>query len=400
MGGSRSGLTPGYPTTYIPGQWGYEVRLTPPRPLWKHPWTPAPPNQRQIDILQQIAARRAQDEARRQAEQNAARERVQREARERAERERLHAAELQRLAGERERQQQVLAEQQHRLREADQARQRETLRRLQGLQGRIGAQRSTFLGTMLAGMAPPGIREYATRKPPEFLNKRGPELVTAQANRAASAVAQGMDNFSFWVNQAASVITGVIGMPGEYFATVGVAKAVQEMSRTVNTMVAQSGARLASTAGRSAAMGTPKSIDAVLMGCRDEASRITAKLAVQTVAEGSRISPQRYGEIVDALFKSLVQQARRDGLLPETIRTAPPALAISGRFVPKGGAVDVWDAATGIGWDITTARGNSVAQHDIRYLLGRLTGGRFVPPRKVMPDGTQLKDLRPLVYSR
>ena len=122
------------------------------------------------------------------------------------------------------------------------------------------------------------------------------------------------------------------------------------------------------------------------MGCRDEAYRVASKL-VGSSSGGTPVTPQRFGEIVDALFKSLVQQSRRDGLLPGTIRTAPPPLAISGTRLPRGGAIDVWDTATGVGWDVTKATGRNVLKHE-RYV------GRS------MPDGTLVREARPLVYLR
>lgn len=385
MNGFRN--TPGYPTTYIPGKWGFEVHLTPtpPRPPWEKPWRPTPPSQRQLDIAQQIATRRSQEEARRQAEQARSREQAEREAREHAMRERQREEQQQRLREQlqRERDQQ----QRQRALQEQLRRERERMQQLRELRERRRAQGGTFLGTGLAGMVPPAFRAYAMRRPPEFLNVQGPELVIKQAERAAAEVSLGMENISFWVTQAASVIAGAVGMPGQYIATVGVTKALQEATRRVNTLVSSSAVRMSSTLGRSATSAASKPVDQVLMECRTEAYRIAAKLAQQNISEGAGVSPQRFGEIVDALFKSLVQHAKSNGLVPQTIRTAPPPLAISGTRLPLGGAIDVWDSATGVGWDVMKASVRSVAGHE-RYL------------NRLMPDGTRIRDVRPLVYPR
>lgn len=366
-------------------------RPTPPRPprIPSPDWRPPRfqlPNQRQAEIAQRIAMQRAIEQAQRQAEQARQRERAAQEARERAARERQRQEQQQRLRDQLQREQREQQQRQRELQEQLQ-RERDRMQKLRELGERQRAQGGTFFGTALAGMVPPGIRAYAMRRPPEFLNVQGPELVIRQAERTAWEVNLGMENFSFWVTQVASVITGIVGMPGEYMATVGMTKALQETTRRVITLVSGSAARLSTTLGRSATSAAPESIDRVLMACCNEAYRVTTKLALQSTGEGSRVSPQRFGEIVDAVFKSLVQQARRDGVLPETIRTAPPPLAISGTHLPRGGAVDVWDSATGIGWDVTKATVRDVAKHE-RYI------------NRAMPDGTRIRDVRPLVYPR
>jgi hypothetical protein len=353
----------------------------------KEPWRPPLPKPAQIDIALRIFQRRAVEQAQRQAEQARSRERAEREARERAAREHQREEQQRRLREELQRQQREQQQRQRELQGQQLRRERERTQQLHELEERRRTQHGTFLGTALAGMVPPGLRSYAMRRPPEFLNVQGPELVMKQAERAAADVKLGMENFSFWITQAASVIAGVVGMPGEYMAIVGTTKALQEITGQVNRLVSSSAAKLSNTVGRAATSTAPKSIDNVLMECRNEAYRITAKLAQQDLAEGTTIAPTRFGEIVDAIFKSLVQHARRNGLLPQTIRTAPPPLAISGSRLPRGGAIDAWDSATGIGWDVTTATVRSVAGHE-RYI------------NRAMPDGTRIRDVRPLVYPR
>ncbi|MGB8951188.1 MAG: hypothetical protein WCC06_00780 [Candidatus Aminicenantales bacterium] len=387
---------------------GTEIRRIP-RPYRppERTWKPKPPTQRELDIANRIAQRRAMDEAGRQAEKARERERAARDARIRgteAERARLSDKQT-RERIERARQQQI--SQQKRIRE-------EVLRTFKEMQARIQrqnfemqrrnreSQRSgTWLGTALADMVPPGIRRYAMRRPLEdtFFGLQGKKLIFAQAERTARQIQFAMNDFNFWVTQVANIASAVIGASGEYMATVGMTQALQSLKKPIasfiNREVASSAVRLSGQAGGA------KSTDQVLMGCRDEAHRIAQKLFQQDLARGSRTSPQEFGNIVDAIFKSLVQQARRDGLVPRTIRTAPPPLSISGTHLPRGGAVDVWDSATGVGWDVTKATGRNVAEHDVRYLLGRAKrDGTIVPPRNTMPDGTRLRDVRPLVYPR
>lgn len=92
------------------------------------------------------------------------------------------------------------------------------------------------------------------------------------------------------------------------------------------------------------------------------------------------MTPQAFGSYNDAIFKALVNQAVKDGELPSTIRTSAASMSRPGSF-----GIDVWDTATGTGWDLTTAR--QVAAHE--FYLGM-----------TMPDGTVILDVNPLIYFR
>ena len=128
------------------------------------------------------------------------------------------------------------------------------------------------------------------------------------------------------------------------------------------------------------AIGTAASVDQVLFGLRDQATDLTRKLSASLQ---SPYTAQMFGSVNDAVFKALVKQAVTDGQLPSTIRTAPSSLN-----QPGSSGIDVWDTASQVGWDLMTARGRSVLNHDISY-----TG-------KPAPDGTVIREVRPLVYQR
>lgn len=123
-----------------------------------------------------------------------------------------------------------------------------------------------------------------------------------------------------------------------------------------------------------------RSTDAILMGLRDQATILTRRLGIT--------SAQRFGTVNDQVFKSLVRDAIDKGFLPSTLRVTPGRPGVFG--------IDVWDAATGVGWDLTTATVRQVASHE-RY-LGVMNGVRTAA--KAMPDGTVILDVRPLVYTR
>lgn len=120
-------------------------------------------------------------------------------------------------------------------------------------------------------------------------------------------------------------------------------------------------------------------VDRVLMELRDAATDLTRR----TSASGAPFTATKFGSVNDAVFKSLVKQAIEEGRLPPTIRTSPSSMN-----VPGSGGIDVWDTATGRGWDLTTARSEQVLGHDVRYL------------NRTAPDGTLIIDVTPLVYSR
>ncbi len=360
---------------------------------WETLFTPVTPTQRQVDSAVKIAKHRAQDEARRQAEQGRSRERMARDSQERQrEAERARLRDVQAVqAMQRTKQQQ--REQEQRIREEVQLEFQEMLERNKRMnfemQRRLRENQrdGTWLGTALAGMVPPGFRRYSMRRPLEdtMLSVQGKELIFAQAERNAMLIKLAMEDFNFWVMEATKVACAVVGAPAGYIGTVGMTLAKQSLfllkqpiANFLNRQISSSSARLVSNVGG-------KSTDQVLMGCRDEAARIAMKLFRQDVAASVKDKPQQYGNIIDAIFKSLVQHAKRDRLLPQTIRTAPPPKMLIEK-TPLQRAADVWDSATGVAWDVFPASQRYLVRHERRYVGG------------IMPDGTELRELRPLMY--
>lgn len=385
-------------------------KINPPsRPIVPRAWKPPPTSQRMLDIARDIQERRTRDLAEARARDRAAKERrraseqnvAQAHARQRASQDALSRQ----LAQTREYQSARMArlrQEQAEARQQTYARQRRAFERQR--EQRASQRAGTWMGTMLGGMAPPAVRRYATRRPLEthMHGKQGAPLLFAEAGRVAQQAQLAMDDFNFWVVQATSIVTSALGAAGQAGALAGAARGLTAAQRPIQQAllreIGKSSAKLAKGA-------VAPSTDKVLMQCRDEAFSIVKTLFRQDVAGKTTERPQRYGEIIDAVFKALVQNAKRTGALPQTIKTAPPPLSITGTRLPIGGAVDVWDSATGVGWDVTKATVRDVAGHDVRYLLGRTISrgprkGTVVPPRNVMPDGTRLRDVRPLVYPR
>jgi len=129
-----------------------------------------------------------------------------------------------------------------------------------------------------------------------------------------------------------------------------------------------------------AGVASSPSVDSVLLQLRDRATDLTRRVSA---SGATPLTPQAFGSVNDAVFKANVMRAVEDGILPSTIRTSPASMN-----VPGSAGIDVWDTATNVGWDLTTAKGREVLAHDLRYL------------NQLAPDGTQILDVRPLVYSR
>jgi RHS repeat-associated protein len=118
-------------------------------------------------------------------------------------------------------------------------------------------------------------------------------------------------------------------------------------------------------------------IDQILLEARDVALR-----NVQMRPGAAGLRPMDFGNLMDDEFKLLVQENINTGRLPNTLRLTP-----RGRF-----GVDVYDTATSIGYDLTTATVKEVAGHDARYI--------FTIGQRAMPDGTIITDVRPITYMR
>jgi hypothetical protein len=159
----------------------------------------------------------------------------------------------------------------------------------------------------------------------------------------------------------------------------GAAAGLPEVSfeSAATSVFGRAGVTAARTATSTA--GAAEDVDQVLMELRNEATTLTQKVS----ASGTQFVPTKFGSVNDAVFKSLVKQAVEDGRLPATIRTSPSSMN-----VPGSPGIDVWDTASGRGWDLMTARSEQVLGHEARY-VGRTA-----------PDGTLINEVIPLVYSR
>jgi hypothetical protein len=187
------------------------------------------------------------------------------------------------------------------------------------------------------------------------------------------------------------------------------ARAVWEMTTFVlsETAMAGIGAALAMRAGKltaapaaadaSSAASTAAATEATTRGAafiaaRDHAVEVTNKLISQELAAGHIAEEQvarRYGTIADAVFKANVRQAVTEGRLSSTTVTSPTVGLNRGFSRSWYKAVDVWDTATGEGFDLMTANSKYFYRHESKYLAPR-----------VMPDGTVLHEVHGIFYFR
>ena len=93
-----------------------------------------------------------------------------------------------------------------------------------------------------------------------------------------------------------------------------------------------------------------------------------------------RMTPTRFGNLVDEIFKDAVDGAIADSRLPASFRVTPT----SNRGPAYG--IDVWDSATGQGYDVHPANTRQVIKHMNSY------------QNATMPDGTVITNVNPLVY--
>jgi hypothetical protein len=132
------------------------------------------------------------------------------------------------------------------------------------------------------------------------------------------------------------------------------------------------------------AASTPDtSVDQALMQLRDEAIETTRRIVADDLARTITTSPAKFGSLADAVFKAGVRAAQDTGRLPQSLQLTPASMNQPGTF-----GIDVWDPLTGRGWDLTTATVRQIVGHDLRYL------------GTMMPDGTIIQDVNPLVYTR
>jgi hypothetical protein len=221
------------------------------------------------------------------------------------------------------------------------------------------------------------------------------EILRFQDRRNAVAAQWALENFMFRFNQIYSFLQDLNALANEVAslgpAISGIRQTLTSEARSLRTAARETSLAVndatplpplanlrASSAGRSAAV---RSIDQTLLELRDTATTLTRRIAVEEARSGRNLAPHTFGSVNDAVLKAHVLQAIEEGRLPATIHVSPTFNQ------PGRGGIDVWDSATGIGWDLTTATSRQVAGHE-RYL------------GQTMPDGTVIGHVRPLVYSR
>jgi hypothetical protein len=162
----------------------------------------------------------------------------------------------------------------------------------------------------------------------------------------------------------------------------------------------------ANQSGGAVALVVKKTTSAYLFEARDEAvKRALTMLQTEFQAELQAASAtnqfsfglkqkmeRRLGSLADQEFKNIVEQGISKGELPSTLKTSP-TVGIKGAFGTSGSKAnvsqtDVWDTATGEAWDLMTASEKYIYKHDNLYV------------GKMMPDGTVISKLNPLVYEK
>jgi hypothetical protein len=135
---------------------------------------------------------------------------------------------------------------------------------------------------------------------------------------------------------------------------------------------------------------------AVILEARDAAVPTAEKIVAQELAEGwinTKQKDARVGTWVDALAKAHVRQAITEGQLSSAIRMTKTIVINTVRSVknPLGApkamfkGTDIWNAATGVGWDLHPANSDQVIQH-----MKHLGQAQY--------EGTVIRQLHPVVY--
>jgi RHS repeat-associated protein len=134
----------------------------------------------------------------------------------------------------------------------------------------------------------------------------------------------------------------------------------------------------ADTAGTVESM--PTTVAAEMFRLRDQAVQ-EAYARVQADPQLAKtMTPMKFGNLVDEIFKEKVVESIAQNQLPSTMRVT----ATSNKGVAYG--IDVYDTATGEGYDVHPANSRQVLKHMDTY------------EGKTMPEGTKITNVNPLVY--
>jgi RHS repeat-associated protein len=240
-----------------------------------------------------------------------------------------------------------------------------------------GAMAETLIGLTV----PPSLAGFYDKRSYvadhwEFSSNRAPTM-QYMADRLAARWGYASTHLDFWTRVSLAPAGGINSGVGS------VARGTLQGMRLAGAAAQASGlARLAAMAGGKTAVNrfmrvATADVTLTLMRMRDTAVQ-TARS--QAFLRGG-VNPRQFGNLADEAFKRQVVQAVRGGHLSKTIR-----VTANGKFGP-----DVWDSATGVAWDLTTATVREVAGHDKRYIGAVMkAGGRAVT----------ITDVIPLVYTR
>lgn len=211
----------------------------------------------------------------------------------------------------------------------------------------------------------------------------GEDALRREDARLGRRAGYAMENVSYWVNQATTVLTGAMGLGAEV-GGMSPGGAAARTSQLLRQEMEHSLQKVAAEVGTSAGTTAPATVGQGLMKLRDEAFHIVDFLEKEVTAAGGSIRPTRRGELVDWIMKGLAREAIDKELLPKTLRMAPAPSALTGKGLPTQRIIDFW-LPNGQGFDATTATVKTVVQHESYRGLA-------------MPDGTVIRDVMPLVY--
>jgi hypothetical protein len=250
-----------------------------------------------------------------------------------------------------------------------------------------------LLGTMaenvaenLMGGPPPDPGRNPARED-DLIGRRGNDALFHEAEHLGRRADFAMQNVGYWTQLAGHLIIQAtnlaVGVAARGMTNADGSATANQVSKEVDA----ASRNLANSPG--ANRGAPSTAQ-TLMKMRDEAVRITEKLESQD----GPFNPLVKGDVVGAIAKALARDGIDKGILPATLKIGPPSSSLLGLPVPQSPVLDFWEpdgTGGGVGYDITTATVRQVAGHDLRYIWNTRNP-------LVMPDGTKIRDVFPLVY--
>jgi hypothetical protein len=240
-----------------------------------------------------------------------------------------------------------------------------------------------FLGNIHPAVLAPYRRDLPLDN--DLAGRRGGDALSHEADRVGRRAGYAMETVGYWTNIAGQIIGEVASAGAVAIAAGRAAQGTRMASRALMSEIESTSKKLASVVAEGSEVGS-SSVAGTLMKMRDEAFRITEKLEAQLLKEGSKsLKPTERGEFIDAVLKALARNGIDEGILPKTLRISPAPAAITGERFSLNRIPDFW-MKDGTAFDLMTATVRSVASHDRRYI------------KQLMPDGTLIQDVLPLLY--